>query len=150
MLITLSQWPQRRRPNTTGSRTAPPSYLNDSQWYLVHDLFENPEPSPAGGRPRVNARDCFEGVMWILQNGAKWKELPERYPSPATCWRRHRDWTESKTYEKAWKRLLDQLDRKKGLPWKLAIADGTFSKAKKGAQRSARPSVGKAPRSCCW
>ena len=60
MLITLSTWPKRRRPNTTGSRTAPKPFISDSQWNLIKDLFENPDPSPKGGRPRIDARACLE------------------------------------------------------------------------------------------
>jgi hypothetical protein len=73
MLVTLSSWPQRRRANTTGARTAPPPFLSDAQWNLIKDLFENPSPSPRGGRPRADARVCLEGVIWILRTGAQWK-----------------------------------------------------------------------------
>ncbi|WP_166832099.1 transposase [Thalassoroseus pseudoceratinae] len=87
MLITLSAWPRLGR-NRTGSRTAPKPYLNNEQWLLIDDLFEDPLPSKLGGRPRVPPRRCLEGVLWVLVSGARWKDLPERYPSPATCWRR--------------------------------------------------------------
>jgi hypothetical protein len=78
MLLALPQWPQRRRPNTTESKTVPAPFLSDLHSNLIKDLFENPDPPPEGGRPRLSARDCLEGVIWILQNGAKSKELPER------------------------------------------------------------------------
>ena len=149
MMITLSMWPKRRRPNTTGSRTAPQSFLTDSQWNLIKDLFENPDPSPLGGRPRVDARQCLEAILWILKNGAQWKQLPDRYPSPATCWRRHRDWTESGVLVEAWKRLLLRMDRRKLLHWSQAMGDGTFSPAKKGVLKSARRNAARAQRSCC-
>lgn len=145
MLITLSAWPRRRRPNTTGSRTAPQPFLSDSQWNLIKDLFENPDSSPHGGRPRVEARACLEGVLWILKTGAPWKYLPPQYPSPCTCWRRHRDWTEAGLIEKAWERLLRHLDRRQLLDWSQALGDGTFSPAKKGVWRWARPRKAKAP-----
>ena len=148
MLIALSGW-RRRRPNTTGSRTAPQPFLTDSQWNLIKDLFENPIPLPEGGRPRADARACFEGVIWILRHGARWKELPERFPSPATCWRRHRDWTESGKLTEAWTRLLRVLDRRKRLHWAQSIADGTFASAKKGGWRSAIRNAARGRRSCC-
>ena len=72
MLITLSQWPQRRRPNTTGSRTAPKAFISDLQWKLIEDLFEEADPSPEGGRPRVDARACLEGILWVLKN---WRSM---------------------------------------------------------------------------
>lgn len=148
MLITLSMWPKRRRPKTTGARTAPKPFVSDSQWNLIRDLLEEPDPSPAGGRPPNPARECLEGILWVLKNGARWQDLPERYPSPATCWRRHRDWTEAGLLVKAWERLIRILDRRKLLNWKQVMGEGTFSPAKKGVLRWVRPGKAKAQSSC--
>lgn len=148
MVISLSKWPPRRRPNTTGSRTAPKPFVTDAQWAILKDLFPDPPPTSIGGRPRVTPRACLEGIIWVLKNGARWQDLPERYPSSSTCWRRHRDWTESGVWEEAWKRLLDRMDRRKLLHWSEAMGDGTFSPAKKGALMLARPSGARVQRSC--
>ena len=74
MVMTLCMWPKRRRPNPTGSRTAPKPLISDSQWNLIRNLFEAPAPSPDGGRPRVEARACLEGILWDLKTGARWQE----------------------------------------------------------------------------
>ena len=147
MLISLSAWPRLGR-NRTGSRTAPKPYLNDEQWLLIDDLFEDPLPSKLGGRPRVPPRRCLEGVLWVLVSGARWKDLPERYPSPATCWRRLKQWTESGVFAAAWTRLLGHMDCFRDIDWEEAIGDGTFAPAKKGAPRLATPRKARAPRSC--
>ena len=155
MLITLSSWPQRRRPNTTGSRTAPKPFVSDLQWKVIQDLFADPDPSPSGGRPRVAPRACLEGILWVLKNGGRWQALflktnrPDRYPSPATCWRRHRDWTEAGLILKAWERLARIMDRRKLLDWSQAMGDGTFSPAKKGVLRWVRPKKAREQKSCC-
>jgi transposase len=148
MVISLSRWPKRRRPNTTGSRTVPPPVLSDRHWLLIADLFPHPPVGPQGGRPRVAPRPCLEGILWVLRTGARWKDLPERYPSPATCWRRHRDWTESGVWEQAWRRLLARLDDAGRVDRSEGMADGTFAPAKKGAPRSATPRRARGPRSC--
>ena len=135
MLISLSFWPQRGR-NCTGSRTAPKPYLTDEQWLMIADLFADPDPSPKGGRPRVPPRECLEGVLWVLHSGARWKDLPFSFPSPATCWRRLKEWTESGVFAAAWRRLLGRLDRLRGINWEEAIGDGAFCPAKRGAQPS--------------
>lgn len=137
MLITLLRWPPGRRSNRTGSRTVPPLFLSNSQWLLIADLFADPPLSPLGGRPRVSSRRCLEGILWVLTSGSRWKDLPERYPSPPTCWRRHRDWSRSGAFRAAWARLLGKVDRLKGIDWEEAIGDGSFSRAKKGVTRSA-------------
>ena len=144
MVISLSMWPPRRRPNKTGSRTAPKPFITNEQWAMIRDLFRNPPPSDKGGRPRITPRECLEGIIWVLKNGARWQDLPERYPSPSTCHRRHREWTESGVWEEAWRRLLRKMDRRKLLHWSQAAGDGPFSPAKKGALRLARPSEAKA------
>ena len=133
MVISLSKWPPGRRPNTTGSRTAPKPFLDDSQWVLIKDLFPEPPKSKHGGRPRVAPRPCFEGILWVLKTGARWQDLPERYPSPSTCWRRFEAWSRSGVWGKAWSRLLKKLDKLKQIDWEEAMGDGTFAPAKKGA-----------------
>ena len=136
MKLTLSWWPKAGR-NQTGSRTEPKPELTDKQWLLIADLFADPDPSPAGGRPRVAPRPCLEGILWVLRSGARWKDLPERFPSPSTCWRRHVEWTTDGVLEKAWRRLLQKLDRCGRLRWDESFGDGTFVPAKKGTKASA-------------
>lgn len=149
MLLTLLRWPPRRRPNRTGSRTAPKPYLTDAQWLLIADLFPDPPVGPKGGRPRVPARRCLEGVIWMLFAGARWKDLPNWHPSPATCWRRHRDWTRSGVWRAAWDRLLGKLLERRGLDCDTAIGDGSFSRAKKGVTTWDVVIVETAPASSC-
>lgn len=147
MLLTLLRWPPRRRRNCTGSRTAPKSYLSDSQWLLIADLFPDPAGGPQGGRPWVPPRPCLEGILWVLFTGARWKDLPSRYPSPATCWRRHRDWSRNGVFRAAWERVLGKLARQRGLDFEEALGDGSFARAKKGVTRSAGAARATAPRS---
>lgn len=144
MVISLFGRPTKRRSNKTGSRTAPESFISEYQWSLIEDLFPDPTVSRKGGRPRVTSRACLEGVIFVLKNGCRWKDLPERYPSPVTCWRRHREWTESGVWEKAWQRLLSQMDNRRRVDWSQAMGDGTFSPAKKGGSTLARPNEAKA------
>ena len=66
--------------------------LTDAQWALVEPHLPKRKPSAKGGRPPADDRACFEGVLWILRTGARWKDLPKEYPSPATCWRRLAQW----------------------------------------------------------
>ena len=126
-----------RSRDSAGSRIEPDTRalrpeLSDEQWLLIADLFANAKPSPKGGRPRVDPRACFEGILWVLRTGARWKDLPSRFPSYPTCWRRFDEWTNSGALEKAWRRLINKLDRAGQVDWREGFADGTFASAKKG------------------
>jgi transposase len=133
-----------------GSRTEPKSELTDEQWFLIESFFPEETVSPAGGRPRVPARQCLAGVIWVLRSGARWKDLPEGFPSPATCWRRLQEWTQMGLWVKIWSTLGRQLDKKGRVEHDEAIGDGTFSSAKKGVSALEKPNEARAPRSCSW
>lgn len=145
MLLTLQWWPQRGR-NTTGARTVPKPELTDEQWSLIKDLF--PE-GPAFGRPRIPPRPCLEGILWMLRAGCRWQDLPERFPSYPTCWRRLNEWVAAGIFQKVWARLLKKLDRLGEIDWEVAMADATFAPAKKGAFVSVRRRREKEQSCCC-
>jgi transposase len=111
----------------------PQPQLTDEQWLLISDVFPVPVPDPRGGRPRTDARRCLEGILWVLRSGARWKDLPRSFPSYVTCWRRFVEWSSAGVWDQAWRRLVEQLDRRGDVDWEQGFADGTFASAKKGA-----------------
>lgn len=146
----MAKHSRRAVETPTEAKTESGFELTDEQWDLISEFFPEPPPRPQGGRPPVPARLCVEGILWMLRSGARWKDLPKHFPSPSTCWRRHNEWTTAGIWECIWSRLLHVLDRRGQVKHAEAYADGTFSSAKKGATRSARPNAAKAPRSWCW
>lgn len=139
------------RSGEAGSRTEPNSQsgqLTDRQWGLIKDLFPAKRPSKKGGRPRCDSRACFEGILWVLITGARWKDLPKCFPSKSTCHLRFKEWTESGLFEKAWRRLLRHMDELGEIDWSECMGDGTFSSAKKGVIALGQPVAGRGPRSC--
>ena len=86
---------KRRAKARAGSRMEPEPQLSDEQWLLIADLFPDEPPSEKGGRPRRTSRECVEGILWVLRTGARWRDLPAHFPSPPTCWRRFKVWTEA-------------------------------------------------------
>ena len=63
-------------------------FINDDQWKLLEALLPKAKPSRKGGRPAIDNRQVLEGILWVLRTGARWQDLPDRYPSASTCWRR--------------------------------------------------------------
>ncbi|WP_146561892.1 transposase [Posidoniimonas corsicana] len=58
-----------------------------------------------------SGRACFEGVLWVLRAGPRWTDLPDRFSSYPTFWRKFVELIESCVLENAWRRLIGKLDR---------------------------------------
>ena len=117
--------------------------LTDKQWSKIEPLLPEPTQSRKGGQHRAPNRACLEGILWILRTGAPWSDMPERFPSGITCWRRMTEWQAKDVWIDIWRTFLGLLDSKGRLKWDEVFADGTFAPAKKGATRSTKRSVGR-------
>ena len=124
--------------------------LTEEQWKKIEPLLPKPKRSRRGGRKPVSNRRVFEGILWVLRTGARWKDVPREYASPSTCWRRLRDWEEQDVWRDAWRAFLAELDDKGQLDWSEAFADGSFAPAKKGGSQSERPSGARARSGWWW
>src|SRR2546426_6946605 len=114
--------------------------LTDVQWARLKEHLPAHPPSPRGGRPRADDRKCFEGILWILWTGAPWSEMPRRYGSPTTCWRRLFTWEEDGTLLTLWRALPPGLDDPQKLGWDRCFAGGRLAPPQKGGSRSGRRS----------
>jgi len=117
--------------------------LNDEQWEVIEPHLSELPTSGKGGQKPASKRACFEAVLWMARSGARWKDLPARFPAASTVWRRLRHWEEDDSLKNAWRRCLETLDEKDLLRWDECFADGTFFPAKKGANASERASTAK-------
>ena len=50
---------------------------------------------PKGGRPsKWSHRILFEAILWMIESGAQWRNLPGQFPPWQTVYRRYRQWQE--------------------------------------------------------
>jgi transposase len=124
-----------------------PSLLSEEQWRRIESLL--PKLRSKGRRWSDN-RKVFEGILWVLKTGARWRDLPPQYPSASTCWRRLRLWEERGVWLKIWRAFLRELDQRGRLDWSESFLDGSFAPAKKGAPASAKPSAARARNGWWW
>lgn len=124
--------------------------VTDEQWAKLKPLLPQLKPGRSGGRPWADNRAVFEGILWMLRSGARWKDLPLEYPSPATCWRRLNKWEQEGVWEDVWHEYLKQLDAKNLLGWEECFIDATFMPAKKGVSKSARLERGREQSAWWW
>ena len=66
-------------------------------WAIVEPLIPKHEPSPKGGRPRLDDRKLLAGILFVLKSGIPWEMLPQEMNSSCgmTCWRRLKEWQEA-------------------------------------------------------
>jgi transposase len=72
--------------------------LTDQEWERLEPLL----PSMAfqrGGRWRDH-RQVINGILWRVENGAKWEEVPDRYGPGKTCYDRFSRWEQDGTWAK--------------------------------------------------
>ena len=138
--------------------TATPTDLIDEQWAVMAPLLP---PKARTGSPRADDRTTLNGILGVLQTGARWADLPRRYGAPSTCHLRLKTWQVRGVWEHIWRVLLSKLDEEGRIDWRMAHLDGTFVSAKRGATRlgslgGAREprswwsSMPRACRSVCW
>ena len=107
-------------------------FVTDEQWAQIKPLLPKREVSKRGGRPAVSDCECLEGILWVLRSSARWKDLPDWYPSYPTCWRRLVYWEGEDVLIAIWHVFLDE----EGLiNWEQIFVDTSFSSAKKGRRR---------------
>ncbi|TCS37946.1 transposase [Paucimonas lemoignei] len=118
-------------------------FLTDEQWAVLSPLIPPPARRADGrGRPvEHDDRAVMDGILWVLRTGAPWADLPDRYPSYATCFRRFSRWVKEGTLERLLTALARDLELRGDIDLSECFIDGTFIVAKKGGKKWERPSA---------
>lgn len=105
----------------------------DEQWTIVEPPIPKPKVRADGrGRPWCDDRQILNGNLWILRTGAPWRDGPDRYPSPATCHRRHQEWSHTGVFNGILTAQAEDLRTRGKLDLTECLVDATFVVAKKG------------------
>ena len=100
--------------------------LTDEQWAKIEPLMPKEVRRPKGRRLRADDRLVFEGILWVCRTGVRWKNLPDRYPHPTTCWRRLRKWEKQGVFKDMWRAFLSELDHEGILDWDEVLGGASF------------------------
>lgn len=106
--------------------------LTDSQLDWLLERIPDPPRSPKGGRPPVDKRKVVQGIFWILDNGAKWKDLPAEFGSKSTVHRWFRKWVDDGLFERIMRDAGRCGEERDGYKLYECFIDGTFAKARGG------------------
>ena len=123
------------------------------RYELTDEAFERIEPLLPMQRPGGQWKDhrtVLNGMFWILNSGAQWRDMPERYGKWQTVYDRYRRWTREGLFDRILNRLHLELDADGRIDWDVFDVDGSNIRAhqsaagaqKKGRTRAPRPRPG--------
>jgi hypothetical protein len=77
--------------------------LTDERWAHICPLL--PPQKPATGRPNHDHRQILAGILWVVQTGSSWRELPAHFGPWETVHSRYQGWRKAGI----WQQILDAL-----------------------------------------
>jgi transposase len=73
--------------------------LTDAEWCILKDLLPIKRRNRGRVRPPEQNRSIINGILWRLGCGAPWRDVPAKYGSWNTIYRRFRRWSEAGVWE---------------------------------------------------
>lgn len=117
-----------------------PWTVSDEFWEKVEPLIP-PAPSRAkGGRRRMDDREAFAAMIYVLRTGIQWNALPREMGASSTVHDRYQEWERLGFFEELWRAGLLEYDELLGIEWEWQAVDGAMTKAPLG-----RGATGKNP-----
>jgi hypothetical protein len=92
----------------------------------------------------------LNGILRILRSGARWKDMPGRFPPYQTCHRRFQSWARDGTLRRILEVLAEDLRVRGEIDLSECNTSGTFIVAKKGGSQLVKLSGAKARNSWWW
>jgi len=80
--------------------------ISEEQWNRIKDLLPA-ERNPQGGRPAKDNRLMLNGIIYWLNTGIPWRDLPERFGSWNSVYSRFYRWTQQGIWEKVFQYLIE-------------------------------------------
>lgn len=106
--------------------------LTDEQLDWLCERVPDAPRHPQGGRPATDKRRVLAGIFWILDNGAKWKDLPRRFGSKSAVHRWFQIWVQAGVFERLMREAGRCVQERGGYRLYECFIDATFSRAKGG------------------
>lgn len=102
----------------------------DPLWELIEKVLAVYDPPNPMGRPRADARQCFDGIIFRMRTGCQWNHLPKEFGHHSTVYRAFVRWEDKAIFDILWAILLTKCDDLQGVDWHWQAADGCLGKAR--------------------
>jgi transposase len=108
-------------------------FVSDEVWKRIGPVLEVPRKSQYG-RPRADARQCFEATLFVLHTGIQWKHLPKGFPPKSTVHDYLQHWVKNEAFRKLLAAVIRTLVEEGRIDLEQCFVDATFAPAKAGGQ----------------
>src|SRR6185437_13643189 len=106
-----------------------PWKVSDEWWMQVAPLIPAAPSHARGGRPRMNDRQAFEAILYVLRTGIQWNALPRELGASSTIHDRFQEWEQKGLFKALWQAGLQDYDEVQGIQWEWQAVDGVMTKA---------------------
>lgn len=106
--------------------------LMEEQLDWLAERIPDAPRSALGGRPPADKKKVIRGIFWILDNGAKWKDLPRRFGAKSTVHRWFQRWVRDGVFESVMRQAGRCVEEQGEYRLYECFIDGTFTKARGG------------------
>jgi len=103
--------------------------LTDDEYGRIEPLL----PRQRRGGKWADHRTVLNGIFWVLNSGAQWRDMPERYGKWETVYGRYRRWTREGLFDRILERLHISLDDDGRIDWSVFDVDGSSVRAHRSA-----------------
>ena len=104
--------------------------LTDNEYRTIEPLIAY---KPARGRSPTRVREMFDGIMWILCSGGKWRDLPPSYPPWKSVYHRFRYYEKHGILEQVVELLMQKASKNRQIQLTLVCIDGSYIRAHRHA-----------------
>ncbi|MDR1282918.1 MAG: transposase [Opitutaceae bacterium] len=96
------------------TRTSYNTDLTDKEWEILNiELVKGPKKK--SGKPvKVARREAINAVLYRMNTGCQWRNLPHDFPKWATVYKTYRRWSKSGVWTRIHDALCRQVRKKKG------------------------------------
>ncbi len=107
-------------------------------------------PTQGRGGRWNDHRTTLNGIFWVLNSGAPWRDMPERYGRWQSVYHRFRRWTRAGLFERMLRRLHVQLDDDGRIDWSVFDVDGSNVRAHAAAAGARKKGAKASPTTTPW
>ena len=126
------------------------------RYELTDEGFERIEPllpAQRRGGKWADHRTVLNGIFWVLNSGAQWRDMPERYGKWETVYGRYRRWVREGLFDRILERLHVSLDEDGRIDWSVFDVDGSNVRAHRsaaGASQASKKTDRTSPQTTPW